>query len=233
MSAAHWRKAMNSGAGRAGDERARSAARAASSPLPPRERDVDADAPRVAALPVAAPVGATRVRAGAASSSTRSSPRRSSRSRSPRSRLRSGMIALSLAFLGGYGGMISLAQMTVAGIAGYLLAIFGSSGTAEISLNWPWWVVVPTGRGGRDLVRHAHRLALGAHRGHLHDHDHARHRRRVSLPRAAELQRVRRLPGPAARLPADRPRHRLAIAAAVLLPEPRARARRRTCSSST
>ena len=54
-----------------------------------------------------------------------------------------GMIALSLAFLGGYGGMISLAQMTVAGIAGYLVAIFGTSGTAEISLDWPWWVVVP------------------------------------------------------------------------------------------
>jgi branched-chain amino acid transport system permease protein len=54
-----------------------------------------------------------------------------------------GLIALSLTFLGGYGGMISLAQMTVAGIAGYMVAIFGVSGTAEISLGWPWWVVVP------------------------------------------------------------------------------------------
>jgi branched-chain amino acid transport system permease protein len=54
-----------------------------------------------------------------------------------------GLIALSLMFLGGYGGMISLAQMTVAGIAGYMVAIFGVSGTAEISLGWPWWVVVP------------------------------------------------------------------------------------------
>ncbi len=54
-----------------------------------------------------------------------------------------GLIALSLTFLGGYGGMISLAQMTVAGIAGYLVGIFGTSGTAEISLGWPWWVVVP------------------------------------------------------------------------------------------
>jgi len=54
-----------------------------------------------------------------------------------------GLIALSLTFLGGYGGMISLAQMTVAGIAGYTVAILGTSGTAEISLNWPWWVVVP------------------------------------------------------------------------------------------
>ena len=54
-----------------------------------------------------------------------------------------GLIALSLTFLGGYGGMISLAQMTVAGIAGYMVAIFGVSGTAEISLGWPWWLVVP------------------------------------------------------------------------------------------
>ncbi len=54
-----------------------------------------------------------------------------------------GLIALSLTFLGGYGGMISLAQMTVAGIAGYMVAIFGTSGTAEISLGWPWWLVVP------------------------------------------------------------------------------------------
>jgi branched-chain amino acid transport system permease protein len=54
-----------------------------------------------------------------------------------------GLIALSLTFLAGYGGMISLAQMTVAGIAGYMVAIFGVSGTAEISLGWPWWLVVP------------------------------------------------------------------------------------------
>ena len=54
-----------------------------------------------------------------------------------------GLIALSLTLLAGYGGMVSLAQMTVAGIAGYMVAILGSSGTAEISLNWPWWVVIP------------------------------------------------------------------------------------------
>jgi len=51
-----------------------------------------------------------------------------------------GIIALSLTFLSGYGGMISLAQMTVAGIAGYALAIFGNSIEAAISLNWPWWL---------------------------------------------------------------------------------------------
>jgi branched-chain amino acid transport system permease protein len=53
-----------------------------------------------------------------------------------------GLIALSLMFLAGYGGMLSLAQMTVAGIAGYAVAIFGTSGTAEISLGWPWWLAV-------------------------------------------------------------------------------------------
>ena len=54
----------------------------------------------------------------------------------------SGMAALSLTFLAGYGGMLSLAQMTIAGIAGYGVAIFGVSGTPEISLGWPWPLVV-------------------------------------------------------------------------------------------
>jgi branched-chain amino acid transport system permease protein len=53
-----------------------------------------------------------------------------------------GLIALSLTFLGGYGGMVSLAQMTLAGIAGYAVSILGSSAT-ELSLGWPWWVAVP------------------------------------------------------------------------------------------
>ena len=30
-------------------------------------------------------------------------------------------------FLAGYGGMVSLVQMTVAGVAGYMVAIFGHS----------------------------------------------------------------------------------------------------------
>ena len=53
-----------------------------------------------------------------------------------------GLIALSLTFLGGYGGMVSLAQMTVAGFAAYLLAIFGTSSVASISLGWPWWLAL-------------------------------------------------------------------------------------------
>jgi branched-chain amino acid transport system permease protein len=54
-----------------------------------------------------------------------------------------GLIALSLTFLGGYGGMVSLAQMTVAGVAGYMLAIFGASGEAALSLGWSWWIAAP------------------------------------------------------------------------------------------
>ncbi len=56
-----------------------------------------------------------------------------------------GLIALSLTFLGGYGGMVSLAQMSVAGVAGYMVAIFGVAGAAQggaSSLGWPWWLAV-------------------------------------------------------------------------------------------
>jgi branched-chain amino acid transport system permease protein len=54
-----------------------------------------------------------------------------------------GMIALSLMFLAGYGGMVSLVQMTVAGFAAYMVAVFGISATEAISLKWPWWAAVP------------------------------------------------------------------------------------------
>ena len=54
-----------------------------------------------------------------------------------------GMIGLSLMFLAGYGGMVSLAQMTVAGIAGYMTAILGTSAVDTISLGWQWWLAVP------------------------------------------------------------------------------------------
>ncbi len=53
-----------------------------------------------------------------------------------------GTIALSLMVLAGYGGMVSLAQLTVAGVAGYMVAIFGSNNIGGFS--WPWWAVVPT-----------------------------------------------------------------------------------------
>ena len=53
------------------------------------------------------------------------------------------IIALSLMFLAGYGGMVSLVQMSVAGCAGYMVAIFGTSAIDSISLGWPWYIVVP------------------------------------------------------------------------------------------
>jgi branched-chain amino acid transport system permease protein len=53
-----------------------------------------------------------------------------------------GIISLSLMFLAGYGGMVSLAQMTVAGAAGYALAIFGTAADGR-GLAWPSWVTLP------------------------------------------------------------------------------------------
>ena len=50
-----------------------------------------------------------------------------------------GIIALSLMFLAGYGGMVSLAQITLAGLAGYLMAILGVNGQPG-GLGWPWGI---------------------------------------------------------------------------------------------
>ena len=54
-----------------------------------------------------------------------------------------GTIALGLMFLAGYGGMVSLAQMTIAGFAGYMVAIFGVNGVPAISIGWSWWLALP------------------------------------------------------------------------------------------
>jgi branched-chain amino acid transport system permease protein len=54
-----------------------------------------------------------------------------------------GIVALSLMFLAGYGGMVSLMQLTIAGLAGYMTAVLGVSGNANISLGWPWWLATP------------------------------------------------------------------------------------------
>ena len=171
MSAAHWRKAMNSGAGRLA-----MSARPAPSRVgccAPRRR-VGRDHERATTIAMrprprgCASSGGICRRAtlpcSRSPSCIRSSRRRSSRSRSRRNRWRSASIALSLAFLAGYGGMISLAQMTVAGIAGYLVAIFGTSGTETISLGLAVVGRRAAGDRDRDAVRHADRLALGAHR---------------------------------------------------------------------
>ena len=53
-----------------------------------------------------------------------------------------GVVALSLMFLAGYGGMVSLAQVTLAGVAGYMTAILGVNGQPG-GLGWPWWVATP------------------------------------------------------------------------------------------
>jgi branched-chain amino acid transport system permease protein len=144
VSAADWRQAMNSGAGRRamGAARPAVALRTAATATPPSIGGTDTAARRwvrslwrhvrarhVAVLLallvyplVATPFFAFQIGGQA---------------------LALGIIALSLSFLGGYGGMISLAQMTVAGIAGYLVAILGASASDAISLNWPWYVAVP------------------------------------------------------------------------------------------
>jgi len=144
MSAAQWRKAMNSGAQAQAWPRQRRVAPAAAGPSPIAGLPDDSDAPAwlqwvwqwvsarhvfVLLAVLIYPLVATpflTFQIGAQS-------------------LALGLIALSLTFLGGYGGMISLAQMTVAGIAGYMVAIFGSSMTDGASLGWPWWLAVLLG----------------------------------------------------------------------------------------
>ena len=54
-----------------------------------------------------------------------------------------GIVALSLMFLAGYGGMVSLMQLTIAGFAAYMVAVIGVSANTNISIGWPWWVATP------------------------------------------------------------------------------------------
>ncbi len=54
-----------------------------------------------------------------------------------------GTIALSLMMLIGYGGIVSMAQVSIAGLAGYLVAILGDNSTGVHGFGWPWWLVVP------------------------------------------------------------------------------------------
>lgn len=54
-----------------------------------------------------------------------------------------GMISLSLMMLAGYGGMVSLAQISVAGVAGYAVAVFGLNNSGVHGFGWPFWIVVP------------------------------------------------------------------------------------------
>jgi branched-chain amino acid transport system permease protein len=141
MSAAQWRRAMNGGLAAAQRARPQSP-RALPKPAPVEDPYADSDAPRwlkylwrtlsarhvfTAAFVLVFPFIATPFFTFQVASQS----------------LILGLIALSLAFLAGYGGMVSLAQMTVAGIAGYGIAVLGFSSSPEISLRWPWWVAVP------------------------------------------------------------------------------------------
>lgn len=54
-----------------------------------------------------------------------------------------GMIALSMMVLAGYGGMVSLAQISIAGLAGYVVAIFGLNNIGVHGFGWPFWIVAP------------------------------------------------------------------------------------------
>ncbi len=128
MSAAQWRNAMNAGAGRLAMGEVLEIERKEEKKTQAWQNPIGLRHVVVLAFVLAFPVYATpflTFQIGAQS-------------------LALGLIALSLTFLGGYGGMVSLAQMTVAGIAGYMVAIFGASGSSDaaISLGWPWWLAV-------------------------------------------------------------------------------------------
>ena len=103
-----------------------------------------------------------------------------------------GMIALSLMVLAGYGGMVSLAQLAVAGVAGYAVAILGANSTGVLGLGWPWWLYVPAAILIAGVVSALIGMIARAHRRHLHDHDHAGGVDRLLLFRAAELFDVQR-----------------------------------------
>ena len=53
-----------------------------------------------------------------------------------------GILALSLMWLAGYGGMLSLAQVAVAGLGAYMLPILGSNTQGVMGLGWPWWLTI-------------------------------------------------------------------------------------------
>ena len=103
-----------------------------------------------------------------------------------------GLLALSMMLLAGYGGMVSLAQITSAGIAAYTVAIFGTNNIHLYGFGWPWWVLVPFAVLSVGDHVGDHRCDFRPHRRHLHDHDYAGDRRRLFLLRAAELCAVQR-----------------------------------------
>jgi branched-chain amino acid transport system permease protein len=135
MSAAEWRRAMNSGAGRYATPR--------SAPVPVARDQRQVEAPRLGAALLATMRG-VRLHHLAVLAALIVYPLVVSpffTFQIGGQALALGLIALSLSFLGGQGGMVSLAQQSVAGVAGYMVAIFGTS-IDPISLQWPWWLAV-------------------------------------------------------------------------------------------
>lgn len=139
MSAAQWRRAMNSGAGR--QERPRSPIAATGVQVEAAVATPEAPHPVAALGSLLRAIGARHVIVLAAVLAYPWLATPFFTFQIGGQALALGLIALSLTFLGGYGGMVSLAQMTVASLAGYMVAIFGTS-IDPISLAWPWWLAV-------------------------------------------------------------------------------------------
>jgi len=56
-----------------------------------------------------------------------------------------GIIAMSLTFLATYGGFVSLAQMMIAGVAGYTVAVLVPGAVPSIVGGVPYWAAIPLG----------------------------------------------------------------------------------------
>ncbi len=56
-----------------------------------------------------------------------------------------GIVAMSLTFLATYGGFVSLAQMMVAGVAGYTVAVFVEGAVPSVVGGVPYWLAMPLG----------------------------------------------------------------------------------------
>ncbi|MCY4153426.1 MAG: branched-chain amino acid ABC transporter permease [Aestuariivita sp.] len=54
-----------------------------------------------------------------------------------------GTIALSLMILAGYGGMVSLSQLTAAGLAAYMVPILGTNTQGVLGFGWSYWFTLP------------------------------------------------------------------------------------------
>jgi branched-chain amino acid transport system permease protein len=145
MSAAEWRRAMNTAVGRQSWSRMPGGSTVAERAAVPAQAvtGVSGTGPRIAAL-----LGQIRARhilvlAGVIIYPWLANPFFTFQIGGQALAL--GLIALSLTFLGGYGGMVSLAQMSIAALASYMIAIFGVAGEAQggaSSLGWPWGLAV-------------------------------------------------------------------------------------------